>query len=189
MTELKAKFTKMTDGTPEDWSIIAESNINEAADLPGKILDHLMMLGNDYGGFAVDRLTHSIQTATRAHRDGRDEEYVVCALLHDIGDNLAPSNHADFAATLMQPFISEKNYWIVKHHGIFQGYYFFDHLGLNKNMRDQFKGHDHFEYTAQFCHLYDQCAFDPNYESMSLEDFEPIVHRVLSKPKNSIYKH
>ena len=108
MAELKAKFTKMTDGTPEDWSIIAESNINEAADLPGKILDHLMMLGNDYGGFAVDRLTHSIQTATRAHRDGRDEEYVVCALLHDIGDNLAPSNHADFAATLMQPFISEK---------------------------------------------------------------------------------
>ena len=84
MAELKAKFTKMTDGTPEDWSIIAESNINEAADLPGKILDHLMMLGNDYGGFAVDRLTHSIQTATRAHRDGRDEEYVVCALLHDI---------------------------------------------------------------------------------------------------------
>ena len=189
MAELKAKFTKMTDGTAEDWSIIADSNINEAADLPGKILDHLMMLGNDYGGFAVDRLTHSIQTATRAHRDGRDEEYVVCALLHDIGDNLAPSNHADFAATLMQPFISEKNYWIVKHHGIFQGYYFFDHLGLNKNMRDQFKGHDHFEYTAQFCHLYDQCAFDPNYESMSLEDFEPIVHRVLSKPKNSIYKH
>ena len=128
MAELKAKFTKMTDGTPEDWSIIAESNINEAADLPGKILDHLMMLGNDYGGFAVDRLTHSIQTATRAHRDGRDEEYVVCALLHDIGDNLAPSNHADFAATLMQPFISEKNYFVGIHHGILECYFFFVYL-------------------------------------------------------------
>ena len=131
MTELKAKFTKMIDGTAEDWSIIAESNMNEAADLPSKILDHLMMLGDDYGGFAVDRLTHSIQTATRAHRDGKDDEYVVCALLHDIGDNLAPSNHADFAATLLQPFVSEKNYWIVKHHGIFQGYYFFDYLVLD----------------------------------------------------------
>ena len=78
---------------------------------------------------------------------------------------------------------------MLNHHGIFQGYYFFDHLGLNKNMRDQFKGQDHFEYTAQFCHLYDQCAFDSNYKSMSLDDFEPMVHRVLSKPKNSIYKH
>ena len=90
---------------------------------------------------------------------------------------------------LKQQFISEKNHWMLNHHGIFQGYYFFDHLGLDKNMRDRFKGHDYFEYTAQFCHLYDQCAFDPSYKSMSLDDFEPMVHRVLSKPKNSIYKH
>ena len=110
----------------------------------------------------VDRLTHSIQTATRAHRDGRDEEYVVCALLHDIGDNLAPSNHADFAATLMQPFISEKNYWIVKHHGIFQGYYFFEYLGLDKNMRDKFKDHPYFNDCKEFCEKYDQNSFDLN---------------------------
>ena len=189
MTELKAKFTKMIDGTPEDWSIIAESNINEAADLPGKILDHLMMLGNDYGGFAVDRLTHSIQTATRAHRDGRDGEYVVCALLHDIGDNLAPSNHADFAATLMQPFISEKNYWIVKHHGIFQGYYFFEYLGLDKNMRDKFKDHPYFDDCKEFCEKYDQNSFDPEYESLPLDFFIPMVERVFAKPKNTIYKN
>ena len=120
MEEKRAKFTSMENGTADDWSIIAESNINEASELPNKIIDHLMMLGNDYGGFAVDRLTHSIQTATRAYHDGRDEEYVVCALLHDIGDNLAPSNHADFAATLLEPFVSDKNYWIVKHHEFFR---------------------------------------------------------------------
>lgn len=188
MTELKAKFTKMTDGTAEDWSIIAESNMNEAADLPSKILDHLMMLGDDYGGFAVDRLTHSIQTATRAHRDGKDDEYVVCALLHDIGDNLAPSNHADFAATLLQPFVSEKNYWIVKHHGIFQGYYFFDYLGLDKNMRDEYKDSPHWHACAEFCAKYDQNSFDPEYENMSIEEFEPMVRNVFAKPKNSIYK-
>ena len=178
----------MIDGTAEDWSIIAESNMNEAADLPSKILDHLMMLGDDYGGFAVDRLTHSIQTATRAHRDGKDDEYVVCALLHDIGDNLAPSNHADFAATLLQPFVSEKNYWIVKHHGIFQGYYFFEYLGLDKNMRDEYRDSPYWHACAEFCAKYDQNSFDPEYENMSLEEFEPMVRNVFSKPKNSIYK-
>ena len=142
-----------------------------------------------FWGFAVDRLTHSIQTATRAHRDGRDEEYVVCALLHDIGDNLAPSNHADFAATLMQPFISEKNYWIVKHHGIFQGYYFFEYLGLDKNMRDKFKDHPYFNDCKEFCEKYDQNSFDPKYESLPLDFFIPMVERVFAKPKNTIYKN
>ena len=183
MTELKAKFTKMIDGTAEDWSIIAESNMNEAADLPSKILDHLMMLGDDYGGFAVDRLTHSIQTATRAHRDGKDDEYVVCALLHDIGDNLAPSNHADFAATLLQPFVSEKNYWIVKHHGILQGYYFFDYLGL-----DKIKDHPYFDDCKVFCEKYDQNSFDPDYDSLPIEFFIPMVEKIFAKPKNTIYK-
>ena len=188
MTEKRAKFTQMKDGDAEDYSIIAASNAKDYDHLADKVLTHLKMLENDYGGFQVDRLTHSLQTATRAYRDGRDDEYVVCALIHDIGDNLAPANHAEFAATILQPFVSEENYWIVKHHGIFQGYYFFEHLGLDKDMREQFRGHEHFEYTAQFCHLYDQCAFDKDYESMPLEAFEPMVQKVLAKPKASIYK-
>ena len=124
MTEKRAKFTQMKDGDAEDYSIIAASNAKDYDHLADKVLTHLKMLENDYGGFQVDRLTHSLQTATRAYRDGRDDEYVVCALIHDIGDNLAPANHAEFAATILQPFVSEENYWIVKHHGIFQGYYF-----------------------------------------------------------------
>ena len=98
-------------------------------------------------------------------------------------------NHAEIGAAILKPFVSEKNHWMLNNHGIFQGYYFFEHLGLDNNMRDKFKGHEFYEYTAQFCHLYDQCAFDPEYESMPLKDFEPIVHRVLSKPKKSIYKY
>ena len=117
-----AKFREMTNGTAKLYSI-AEAAIEHAVNLPEKIL-YLDMLKGDNGGFAVDRYTHCLQTATRAYRDGRDEEYVVCALLHDIGDILAPANHADFAATLLEPYISEKNFWILKHHGIFQGYYF-----------------------------------------------------------------
>ena len=113
---------------------------------------------------------------------------MVCALLHDIGDTLASANHADLAATMLQPFISEKNYWIVKHHGIFQGYYFFDYVGLDKNLRDQFKGHEHWNDCVEFCAKYDQNSFDPEYENMTLEEFEPMVKSVFSSTRESIYK-
>ena len=129
----KATFTKMTDGTQDDYTPIVEAAMVHSENLPDRIIEHLNMLKDDFGGFAVDRYEHCLQTASRAYRDGRDEEYVVCALLHDIGDILAPANHADFAATLLEPYISEKNYWILKHHGIFQGYYFFHFLGLDRH--------------------------------------------------------
>ncbi len=185
--EERAKFHAMVDGTAEEWANIAYASAAYARELPGRLVTHLKLLEGDCGGFAVDRLEHSLQTATRAHRDGRDEEYVVCALLHDIGDVLGPRNHADIAAAIVQPFVSEANHWMVANHAIFQGYYFFHHLGLDRDMRDQFRGHPHFEYTAQFCHLYDQAAFDPGFKSMPLEAFEPMLERVMSKPVRSIY--
>ena len=183
----RAKFHAMVDGTAEDWGIIANASMEFGRDLPKRLISHMMLLQGDCGGFAIDRLEHSLQTATKAHQDGRDEEYVVCALLHDIGDILGPRNHADIAAAIVQPFVSEQNHWMVANHAIFQGYYFFHHLGLDRDMRDQFKGHPHFECTAQFGHLYDQDAFDPNFKSMPIEAFEPMLHRVMSTPKRSIY--
>ena len=185
---LQAKFTAMADGTLEDWRAIGTHMAPFQRDLSNRVLKHLKLLDGDYCGYPVDRLEHSIQTATRAHRAGMDEEYVVCALLHDIGDTLGSSNHADVGAAIIKPFVSEQNHWMVEQHAIFQGYYFFDYLGLDKNMREQFRGHPWFEYTAQFCHLYDQSAFDPKYESMPLEAFEPMVHKVFSQVKRSIYR-
>ena len=187
MIEKRAKFTQMKDGDAEDYSIIAASNAKDYDHLADKVLTHLKMLENDYGGFQVDRLTHSLQTATRAYRDGKDNEYVVCALIHDIGDNLAPANHAEFAATILQPFVSEENYWIVKHHGIFQGYYFFEFLGLDKNMRDKFLKSPYFESCKEFCEKYDQSSFDPEYDTLDLEFFIPMVKELFKKPKRSIY--
>ena len=184
---VQAKFREMLEGTKEDWDIIAEHSKGFNKGLAKRVLDHLRLLDGDYGGFPVDRLTHSLQTATRAHRDGRDEEYVVCALLHDIGDTLGSYNHPDVAAAILKPFVSEQNHWMVANHGMFQGYYFFHHLGLARDMRDQFKDHPYYEYTAQFCHLYDQSAFDPEYESESLDIFEPMVERLFASPKNSMY--
>ena len=184
---VQAKFREMLEGTKEDWDIIAEHSKGFNKGLAKRVIDHLRLLDGDFGGFPVDRLTHSLQTATRAHRDGRDEEYVVCALLHDIGDTLGSYNHPDVAAAILKPFVSEKNHWMVANHGMFQDYYYLHHLGLDRNMRDQFKDHPYYEYTAQFCHLYDQAAFDPDYESESLDFFEPMVERLFAQPKNSMY--
>ena len=117
----RAKFTAMTEGTAEDWATIGRASMAHRGEHVDRILGHLRMLDNDYGGFAVDRLEHSLQTATRAHRAGQDEEYVVCALLHDIGDILLPASHAELGAAILKPYISDENHWMVEHHGIFQG--------------------------------------------------------------------
>ncbi len=185
--ETRAQFKAMTESTQNDWMIISQAAMHFSSELPQRLEAHLMLLKGDCGGFQVDRLEHSLQTATRAHRAGKDEEYVVCALLHDIGDILGPRNHADIGAAILHPYVSEANHWMLANHGIFQGYYFFHHLGLDRDMREQFRGHPHFEHTAQFCHLFDQSAFDPNYDSMPIEAFRPMLARVVETPKRSIY--
>jgi len=186
-SEDRAKFHAMTEGTQDDWAKIAVAALSFNRDLPQRVLVHLKLLEGDCGGFAVDRLEHSLQSATLAYRDEMDEEYVVCALLHDIGDTLASMNHAELGATILKPFISEENHWMLQHHGIFQGYYFFHYLGLDRNMREQFRGHPSFERTAMFCARHDQNAFDPDYDTMPLEAFVPMLRRVMERPKRSIY--
>ncbi len=184
----RANFAAMTASQPADWAIIAAEQMQFAPQNGARILAHLRLLAGDYGGFPIDRLAHCLQTATRAHRDGRDEEYVVMALLHDIGDTLGAFNHPDIAAAILKPFLSEENHWIVAHHGIFQGHYFFHHLGMDRNMRDQFAGHPYYAACAEFCEKYDQAAFDADYDTLPLEFFEPMVMRLCARPKTSIYK-
>ena len=131
---------------------------------------------------------HSIEVLHRTMKHTDNADILKLALLHDIGDILAPANHADFAATLLEPYISEKNYWILKHHGIFQGYYFFHFLGLDRHMRDKFKDSEHWKDCVEFCAKYDQNSFDPEYESLPIETFMPMLKKVLSQTKKSIYK-
>ncbi|TPX31782.1 hypothetical protein SmJEL517_g04956 [Synchytrium microbalum] len=192
MAEVKkqATFNSMVEGTEADWAAIAAHSAPFSAKLPDRVLAHLALLEGDYGGFPVDRLEHSLQTATRAWEDGKDEEYVVCALLHDIGDTLGSFNHPDIAAAILKPFVSEENLFIVEKHGEFQGYYFFHYLGLDRNMRDKYKDHPFYLKTVEFCFKYDQQAFDPKYKSKPLSFFEPMVRRILSSDHvvRSIYK-
>ena len=184
----RATFHAMEDGTKQDWDIIAGEAIQFAGGLPDRVLAHLRLLDGDFGGFAVDRLEHSLQTATRAEQAGRSDEYIFCALLHDIGDTLGPSNHADVAAAIVKPFVSEQHHWMVEKHALFQGYYFFHHLGLDRDAREAFRGHEWFDLTAEFCADFDQVAFDPGYSSRPLEHFEPLVRQVFASPQRSIYK-
>jgi predicted HD phosphohydrolase len=183
----RAQFLAMSESTYDDWQLIGGELERFAKRLPERLIAHLKLLRGDYGGFPVDRLEHCLQTATRAHQAGRDEEYVVCALLHDIGDTVGPYNHADVAAVIVQPFVSEENHWLVAHHAIFQGYYFFHFLGLDRDMREKFRGHPHFAKTEEFCRVFDQTAFDPNFRSMPPEAFEPMLQKLFSQPCRSVY--
>lgn len=180
----RARFRNFEESSQEDWSIIAGHFRQFAAGLPDRVLAHLKLLDGDYGGFPIDRLQHSLQTATRAYRDGRGESYVVMALLHDIGDTLGAYNHPDIAAAIVQPFVSDEEHWICARHGEFQGYYYFHFLGSDRNAREAFRGHPHFEACEEFCLKYDQAAFDPDYDTEPLSVFEPMLRRVLSRPVN-----
>ncbi len=144
-----------------------------------RVIGLLRDLEFDHGGFPVNRLEHSLQTATRAERDGRDDEYVFCALIHDIGDTLSPFNHPEIAAAIVKPFVSEANHFMVKHHGEFQGYYFWHYLGMDQNARDKHRDSGHFEHTEEFCAKYDQTAFDADYVSNPLEHYEPLIRQIL----------
>lgn len=188
-TAAKATFTRMQDSTQADWmGLIVPEAMKMAKSLPDRVLEHLKLLDGDFGGFPIDRYSHCLQTATLALKAGRDEEYVCCALLHDIGDTLGSFNHPDIAAAILKPFVSEANLWMVQNHGIFQGYNFFHYIGLNRDMRDMFKSNPYYDHAAEFVELFDNPAFDLKGEIYPISTFEPMLRRLMASPKNSVYK-
>jgi predicted HD phosphohydrolase len=180
----KVKFTQMKDGTKEDYDLLSKYEEKFSKDLPDRVLEALKNLDSSVDGYQVTRLEHSLQSATRAEKDGADEEMVVATLIHDIGDNLAPHNHSQLVASVLRPYVSEKIHWIILHHGIFQEYYYAHHIGRDRNARDKFKDHPYYQDAVDFCEKWDQKSFDPNYESYSLEYFEPKVRKLFSKEPN-----
>ena len=175
------KVTEMKKGSKEDYLLLDEYEqkyINGTAD---RILNFMSGLNSTLEGYKITRLEHSLQTATRALNDKVSEEMIVAALLHDIGDELAPLNHAEYAATVLKPYVSKKTHWIVEKHGEFQMYYYGHHLGKDRNLRDKYKGHEYYKDTLIFCENWDQTSFDPNFKSLSLKDFEPFVKKIFSR--------
>ena len=174
-------FHTLEDMTIPDFDVLARVHEANLASLPTLLLSMLDSLGGD-DAYPVDRRTHSLQAATRALRDGRDEEYIVVTLLHDIGETLGPLNHGEVIAAILKPFISEANHWMLEHHPLFQTYFYGGQVGIDPNGRDAYRASPYFERTAEFCALYDEVSFDPDYPSEPVETFVPMVRRVLARP-------
>lgn len=181
-------FTRMADGTREDYLLLDQSERDYARALPERILESLSKLDHSLAGYRVSRLQHCLQTATRAAADGADDELLAAALIHDIGDELAPYNHAEVAAGVIRPYVRAEVTWIVEQHGLFQTYYYAHHLGGDRNARERLRMHQWFGACVSFCERWDQASFDPNYPTRPLEAFAPVVHRVFSrKPHDPRY--
>ena len=177
----KVKFKQMKEGSKEDYLLLNKLEKKFIEGTADRVLKTMQGLTSSLVGYQINRLEHSLQTATRALKEKASDEMIVAALLHDIGDELAPNNHAEFAAAILKPYVSEKTAWVVEKHGIFQMYYYAHHLGFNKNERDKYKGHKYYPATAEFCEKWDQISFDPNYKSLPLKEFETYVKKIFSR--------
>ena len=176
-------FTAMKDGTAEEYRMLNTLEREFAVNLPCRLLQALQRLDSSLEGYRVSRLTHSLQTATRAERDGADAEMIAAALLHDLGDEFAPHNHAALAAEIIRPYVRPQITWIVAQHGVFQAYYYAHHLGGDRNARDALRGHVWFKDCADFCENWDQASFDPEYDTLPLSHFEPLLKEVFGDRK------
>lgn len=176
-------FIRMEEGTAAEYEFLDTMEDQYKAELPDRLLAALANLEHSMAGYRVSRLEHCLQSATRAYRAGENEEWVVATLLHDIGDELAVYSHSEMAAAVLRPFVSDEVYWVIKHHGIFQMFYYAHHSGGDRNARDQFKDHPYYAAAVRFCHEYDQVSFDPEYQSEPLSFFAPMLKRVCAEPK------
>jgi len=182
----KVSFTEMKNGTKEDYLFLEKHEKRYIEGTADRLIKFMNSLSSTLEGYQITRLEHSLQTATRVLNDKADDEMIVAALLHDIGDELAPLNHSEYAAAVLKPYVSEKTHWIIEKHGEFQMYYYAHHLGGNKNQREKYRGHKYYQDTVNFCEGWDQKSFDPNYKSLPLKEFEPIVKKIFSrKPYSS----
>jgi len=177
-------FTRMDESTAEQWAVIGGQTMEHQDRVPQAVLAMLRSLGDITDGFAVDQLTHCLQTATRAERAGADDEVVVASLCHDIGKAISVPNHPRIAAEILKSYVRDDVYWMILVHQDFQGRHYYHHFGGDPNARDQYAGHNAYELAARFADEWDQTAFDPDYDTLPLEHFEERVRTVFSSPKS-----
>lgn len=177
----QVKFTAMKDGDVEDYEFLTRHEVEYTKGTADRLLTALVSLDESLSGYQVTRLGHSLQSATRAERDGADIDWIVCALLHDIGDIFAPYNHDEYAASILRPFVREQCAWVVEKHGDFQMVYYGDKVGGNPDKREAYRGHIYFDDCATFCERWDQNSFDPAYDTLPLSHFEDRVREVFAR--------
>ena len=182
-TMKRASFHEMRDGTAEDWAIILPREDAYAEKLPYRILETLRESATIDPGYRLNRLEHMLQTAYLAEQDGASDEMVLTALLHDIGDYIGSHSHGAVAAAILSPFVSEECVWVARYHPIFQYKYYGEHVGVDPDLRESYRGHEHFESCAKFCEDWDQKAFSTDLPIPPLSHYEPLIHRMMSKPR------
>lgn len=175
-------FTQMKDGTKEEYLMLHELEKPFHAGTADRLLREMAKQGEEtLSGYRITRLEHALQAATRARRDGADIDWVVAALLHDIGDGLAPQNHDRFAAEILRPFMREEVTWVVEHHGIFQMHYYAHHYGWDRELREKYRHSPYYQSCVDFCERWDQSSFDPDYPIDPLESFAEEVREVFAR--------
>ncbi|MCY3725093.1 MAG: HD domain-containing protein [Paracoccaceae bacterium] len=178
----KVSFTEMKYGTKEDYLLLSELEKPYLTLTADRIISELQRQGEDtLSGYQITRLEHALQAGTRAYRDGADLDWIVSALLHDIGDGLAPQNHDRFSAEVIRPYVREEVTWVIEHHGIFQMIYYAHHYGWEPDAREKFRDNIYFKSCEDFCERWDQASFDPDYPSESIEFFEPMIREVFNR--------
>ena len=175
------KFTAMKDGDQEDYAFLHPLEVDYASGTADRLLKALVSLDESMSGYQITRLGHSLQSATRAWNDGADVDWVVSALLHDIGDIFAPYNHDEYAASILKPFVREQCTWVVEKHGDFQMLYYGHHVGGNQHKRDAYAGHMYFDDCAEFCERWDQASFDPDYRTEDITFFTDMTREVFAR--------
>ena len=179
----RGTFARMDESTREQWGHIARESIDDWANVPDRILGQLRALSGITNGFAVDQLTHVCQTAARAERAGADKEVVVAALCHDMAKAVSEPNHPAVAAALLKPYVRDDVVWMVEVHQDFQGRHYYGFMGKDPEARQQYVGHPAYELAERFADEWDQTSFDPDYDTPSLEHFEPLVREIFSAPR------
>ncbi len=177
-----ARFTRMDESTAEQWAEIGRQTFGHQARVAEKVLELLAELATITDGFAVDQLTHCLQTATRAERGGASTEMIVASLLHDVGKIVAVVNHPAIAAEILKPYVSDDVYWLIQVHQDFQGQHYYEHFGMDPAARERHRGHRGFELAQRFADEWDQTSFDPSYDTLPLEHFAPLVHELFATP-------
>lgn len=174
-------FRQMKDGTRDEYLFLSELERQYIRGLPDRVLEALRSLDDGLGGYRVTRLEHSLQAATRAQDDGADEDMVLGALLHDLGDQLAPENHSRYAAEIIRPYVRPEVTWVIAHHGIFQKVYYGHFVGEDPQMRLAYRDHPYYDSCVRFCERWDQAAFDPDYPTRPIEHFAPLARRIFAR--------
>src|SRR5664280_1304062 len=179
---MTTSFISMDVSTGDQWAQIGVETVKNQSRVADRVIAMLESLSEVVDGFAVDQLTHCLQTATRAEQAGADDELVVASLRHDIGKAVSVPNHPRIAAEILRPYVRPEVTAAILAHQDFQGRHYYAHFNMDPNLRDRYRDEPWYDLAEQFADEWDQKSFDPDFPTETLAHFEPKVRAVFANP-------